>query len=1414
LARPSDVSGPSTPASYRNESSFDMTPVKTSPELTAQVETLDALLAGQRTELAGGTPGNESYEDNDDLESELSQLAQSEALLRQELALFQGGSFFSGSEDEEEAGYHHIFADYGEEIDSPQAARRRSLSVSDDEEEAGYHHTFADYGEEIDSPQAAAKKPASAGRKSLSKTRKVSVFDQLESSEGSEASAQSHPDGHSPEPAGAGTIRHPPRMGEKQTIADIFRVDSPPKSPQQSSRKSPRKSPPQVAGRKRPPSLTPPSSTAGPRSKRPPSLTPPSSTAGTRSTPPTPSSADRRPTPLTPSSALDALLDPLGPFLTSPPSPIREGADYSMEVGDSLDSLFYSPTPSPKRVSVGKAPPGTEAASVAADSSARQYSPVGRQLPRSQSKASSAGKDSPGGHQPPTPNRIVLVRTTSSGDQSLVAQRPQSPFQPQAQSQSASPGTPRGVSILIDESPSLPKSQPQSPSEGLASSNESQGRPYPVPILTTGGLGAPSLPQSQLQLEDAQHQAAMTELDLVASMTELELVAPPAVFRRQDMADELDRLVHMDEGQSSSGDSGYPLLGHVVESRAVGIYPGADEYVDTIPTDYSNISSVLSSSYESGESVPVGDPFLTGTHDESRRQGSDQAGVGGAPEIATVEVDEILVGQGSLGTTDPGVDDNVGRRLGGNVGRRLGDNVGRRCAALFFVIILVSILVFVPTYFAVWRDRTKAPSRTFTPTAAPSLSPTMVPSLRAPNSTQSPTFSSTSRTAAPSTRPTDVPAQLPVAFPTVSPSSATFTPSAGRTASPTVTPSNSPSDAITANPTASPTMLPSNSPTLLPSSVPTTSPSEEPATSAPSQVPVSPTFRPSVVPTASPISSPTQTPSSSPSIPRTVAPSLALTTGPSLAPTVGPSLAPTADPTVVPTAGPSLAPTAGPTVVPTAGPSLAPTAGPTVVPTADPSLAPTAGSTVVPTVGPSSAPTLLPSPTPVSDPTIAPSVRLTSSPTLSVEQMLFNFLESVALDGGVSLNDPSSPQFAAYEWLAGNADLRSYSEEQIIQRYVLATFYFSTGGDGWLENSLWLSNEDECMWYSRAVSPCGTESNLQRLELYYNNVQGTIPPEIALLSRSLESIDVSGGPQRALTGTLPSELGLLTGLQDFRLQNNSLAGEVPSDYGAWTGLEWIDLSSNRLNSTLPSDIGKWVSLEILNFGKNQFQGTIPSQIGLWMDITRLTLDDNMLQGALPSEIGRLTNLQILSATNNRFTASIPSEIGLLTRLQFLSLFGNQFNGTLFTGIGQLTGLLALSVASNDLSGPIPSQLGELLMLRDRLDLSSNQFSGMIPTELGLINNRLRRLLLQSNLLSGSVPTEFDQLTRLSLLQLDSNQLTGEMPPEVCTVFNRTKPAVFIDCEEVFCPCCNFCCKDGEECVCRYLGTDMEFLCFF
>jgi len=66
----------------------------------------------------------------------------------------------------------------------------------------------------------------------------------------------------------------------------------------------------------------------------------------------------------------------------------------------------------------------------------------------------------------------------------------------------------------------------------------------------------------------------------------------------------------------------------------------------------------------------------------------------------------------------------------------------------------------------------------------------------------------------------------------------------------------------------------------------------------------------------------------------------------------------------------------------------------------------------------------------------------------------------------------------------------------LLQRYALATVYFSNAGHKWVESDGWLSQEDVCSWDS--VNVCNSDGVITELDLSSNNLVGTIPVEITL----------------------------------------------------------------------------------------------------------------------------------------------------------------------------------------------------------------------------------------------------------------------------------------------------------------------------
>ena len=138
-----------------------------------------------------------------------------------------------------------------------------------------------------------------------------------------------------------------------------------------------------------------------------------------------------------------------------------------------------------------------------------------------------------------------------------------------------------------------------------------------------------------------------------------------------------------------------------------------------------------------------------------------------------------------------------------------------------------------------------------------------------------------------------------------------------------------------------------------------------------------------------------------------------------------------------------------------------------------------------------------------------------------------------------------TPQNEAYQWLLTNAFLNIYSDEQKLSRYSLATFFFATNGpvtwDSSIRDDGWLTDTPECEWGSTANNQCAN-GVYKSLTLDFVGVSGTIPQEIGLLT-GLERFSVRGSVEAAdvMTGTIPSEIGNLTDMQTIRLNNNNLS---------------------------------------------------------------------------------------------------------------------------------------------------------------------------------------------------------------------------------------------------------------------------------
>jgi Leucine-rich repeat (LRR) protein len=342
--------------------------------------------------------------------------------------------------------------------------------------------------------------------------------------------------------------------------------------------------------------------------------------------------------------------------------------------------------------------------------------------------------------------------------------------------------------------------------------------------------------------------------------------------------------------------------------------------------------------------------------------------------------------------------------------------------------------------------------------------------------------------------------------------------------------------------------------------------------------------------------------------------------------------------------------------------------------------------------------------------------------------------------------DSNSPQASAWTWLVEDVTMgdasNSNSDEQILQRFALATLYYATVGDTWTFRAShnWLSHKTtECEWYSSPEDGYGivctgdnnsNNDQVQKVALPNHNLQGIIPPEMFGLVPSLTLLNL--GSNTNLSGSIPSEVGLASNLVGLDLHDNALWGAIPSEIGLLRKLLWLTLADqvstdNAVVSSALSMIARQSDEQAQQPG---LSSSMPTTLGLLTKLQHLRLENNRLTGQLPVELANLTDLVTLVLRHNLLTGQIPVDFGWLVQLQGLALDQNQ------------------------LFGSIPSEFSQLSNLSE-LHLSHNQLTGPLPASLSALANTLTWLALSDNALTGSLPVSWNELAQLQTLQLET-----------------------------------------------------------
>ena len=148
-----------------------------------------------------------------------------------------------------------------------------------------------------------------------------------------------------------------------------------------------------------------------------------------------------------------------------------------------------------------------------------------------------------------------------------------------------------------------------------------------------------------------------------------------------------------------------------------------------------------------------------------------------------------------------------------------------------------------------------------------------------------------------------------------------------------------------------------------------------------------------------------------------------------------------------------------------------------------------------------------------------------------------SFVVQLSEDGIVTAEEPGEAVIRA-EAAAVRADATVTVEPG--QRAVLHKIYRVMGGDDWKRNTHWKTDAPLNAWNGVWTD---FEGNVTKLALNYNNLTGSIPPELGSL-KSLQNLQLIGNP---VTGQIPPELGNLESIREMTVSSEQLSGPIPPE---------------------------------------------------------------------------------------------------------------------------------------------------------------------------------------------------------------------------------------------------------------------------
>ncbi|KHN08384.1 LRR receptor-like serine/threonine-protein kinase GSO1 [Glycine soja] len=384
--------------------------------------------------------------------------------------------------------------------------------------------------------------------------------------------------------------------------------------------------------------------------------------------------------------------------------------------------------------------------------------------------------------------------------------------------------------------------------------------------------------------------------------------------------------------------------------------------------------------------------------------------------------------------------------------------------------------------------------------------------------------------------------------------------------------------------------------------------------------------------------------------------------------------------------------------------------------------------------------------------------KLTSSTFQLLSNFSLNLQELYLYDNNIVLSSPLCPLFLTDRSFLMSSSFNMSSSSSLVSLDLSSNLLKSSTIFYWLFNST---------------------TNLHKLSLYHNMLEGPIPDGFGKVMNSLQLLDLYGATTNykarfhlsldlylagnSLEGDVTeSHLSNFSKLKYLSLSENSLSLKLVPSWVPPFQLEYLVIRSCKLGPTFPSWLKTQSSLYWLDISDNGINDSVPDWFwnNLQNMILYLNMSFNYLIGVIPNISVKLPMRPSIILNSNQFEGKIPS---FLLQASELMLSENNFSDLFSFLCDQSTAakFATLDVSHNQIKGQLPDCWKSVKQLVF-LDLSSNKLSGKIPMSMGALIN-MNALVLRNNGLMGELPSSLKNCSSLFMLDLSENMLSGPIP---------------------------------------------------